>query len=150
MRPREHARSATPVGAGAWVADAEWPLNSPPPVTTIAWRLVHLATWTDIYRDCAFGAAELRYDTVVVPPTAAEAVAWLERAQSAFAAAVAAVPDDQFDEHRPTHWGEQAPIAGLAWQIVVEHLHHSAEIGVLRDLHRGHGRSDWWPEPLGS
>jgi hypothetical protein len=32
----------------------------------------------------------------------------------------------------------------------VERLHHSAEIGVLRDLHRGHGRSDWWPEPLGS
>jgi hypothetical protein len=58
--------------------------------------------------------------------------------------------DRELTETRPVHWGERRPVATLVWQIAVEHLHHSAEIGVLRDLHRGSGRSDWWPEPTGT
>lgn len=130
--------------------DDAWPLEAAPPLTTIAWRLVHLAVWTDVYRDCAFGTSGLRYDSIEVPATADAAVAWLEAAQDRFADAVAATPEDELDAPRPTHWGDTAPICGLVWQIAVEHLHHSAEIGVLRDLHRGRGRTDWWPEPLGS
>jgi hypothetical protein len=34
------------------------------------------------------------------------------------------------------------------WTIANEHLSHGSEIGALRDLYRGHARSDRIPEPI--
>jgi hypothetical protein len=147
VRRRRDARTSGACGVGDWVIDGEWPLTGPPPVTTIAFRVVHLAAWTDIYRDFTFGTASMSYLHIDVPGSATDAVAWLQRAQDAFAAAARAVPDAETWSMRPTHYGQQRPAGTLIWQIAVEHLHHSAEIGVLRDLRRGHARSDWWPEP---
>ena len=41
-------------GTGEWVCEDVWPPPAPLPVTTIAWRLVHLCAWTDVYRSYAF------------------------------------------------------------------------------------------------
>jgi hypothetical protein len=49
VRPRAVAVSPAPCGRGEWVIDGEWPLTTDPPLTTISWRIVHLAAWTDIY-----------------------------------------------------------------------------------------------------
>ena len=147
VRPRGKARSARPSGRGDWVIDGEWPLAGPPPITTIAWRLVHLAAWTAIYWDWTFAGATRSYDDFEVPGSATEAVLLLGRVQDEFASAVMRLTGSDLMEMRPVHWGEHYPIATLVWQIAVEHLHHSAEIGALRDLRRGAGRSDWWPEP---
>jgi DinB superfamily len=35
-------------GTGEFVCEDAFPAPEPPPVTTIAWRVVHLAAWTDI------------------------------------------------------------------------------------------------------
>jgi hypothetical protein len=150
VRRRGDAVSATPCGAGEWVIDGEWPLGRSAPFTTIGWRLVHLTAWTDIYCDWTFGTATLSYDNIDVPGDASAAVRSLSRSQDAFTAAVAAVDGASFGRERVAHWGETFPIGTLVWQIMVEHLHHSAEIGVLRDLRRGHGRTDAWPEPTTS
>lgn len=132
---------------GTWVIENPWPLTEPPPPTTIAWRLVHLAGWTDVYCSFTFGDATASFDTIEVPSRATDAVAWLARAQDAFERGALAVPDDTYDDLRPTHYGGRLSISLLVWQIAVEHLHHGAEIGVLRDLCRGQGRTDSWPEP---
>ena len=41
-------------GSGDFVCEDAWPPPSPLPTTTIAWRVVHLAAWTDLYRQFAF------------------------------------------------------------------------------------------------
>jgi hypothetical protein len=148
VRPRGRALSAQPSGRGEWVIDGEWPSSGPPPVTTIAWRVVHLAAWTAVYCDWTFATATRSYDDFEVPGHASAAVKVLHDTQEEFASAVAPLTNEDLLELRPAHWGAEYPVGALVWQIVVEHLHHSAEIGVLRDLHRGTGRVDSWPLPV--
>jgi hypothetical protein len=61
---------------------------------------------------------------------------------------VSALNDGDLDLLRPTHWGGEAMMGALVWTIAYEHLAHGSEIGALRDLHRGHARSDHIPEPI--
>lgn len=139
VRPRDRAGPGW--GVGYWVCEDPWPHPDPPPVTTIAWRLVHLCAWTDVYRDWTFGVARLRLPSLEVPGSAQAARQWLERAQDAFAAEVSKLVDADLEEPRPWHAGGMLPIGQLVEGIAVEHVHHGAEIGLLRDLHRGHARA---------
>src|SRR5262245_34976865 len=41
-------------GKGEFVCEDAWPPPSPLPVTTIAWRVIHLAAWTGVYRNWTF------------------------------------------------------------------------------------------------
>ena len=144
-------------GTGAFVCEDGWPPPEPVPIPTIAWRVVHLAAWTDIYRDWTFGAAAARLADFEVPGTAVDGLAWLRRAQDRFSSAVGALGDHELFELRPAHWGELLPVARLVTSMLTEHVHHIAEIGVLRDLFRGHARMQplprvsgpsWWlPQP---
>jgi hypothetical protein len=49
-------------GSGEWVIDYEVPDPKPAPVTTIAWRVVHIAAVNYLYWDYAFGSASIPYD----------------------------------------------------------------------------------------
>ena len=128
-------------GKGEFVCEDAFPAPEPLPVTTIAWRVIHLAAWTDIYRDFAF--TELRPDLndYDVPGDPASGLQWLHDAQDRFLAAVAALDETTVFEPRPAHWGESLPVVNLVTLMLTEHVHHIAEIGVLRDLHRGHART---------
>jgi hypothetical protein len=75
-----------------------------------------------------------------VPGTRDGLTGWLHSAQDRFSNAVAALDDSDLAALRPAHWGPQLPVHHLISTIAVEHIHHGAEIGVLRDLHRGHAR----------
>ena len=127
-------------GTGEWVCEDVWPPPEPLPVTTIAWRLVHLCAWTDVYRSYAFEDGSLGLPGFDVPGTAAGALDWFARSQRAFTAAVASLRDEDLDELRPAHWGGLLPIEFLVSTIAVEHVHHGAEITLLRDLRRGVAR----------
>jgi hypothetical protein len=144
-------------GKGEFICEDMWPPPDPLPVTTIAWRVIHLAAWNDIYVDWTFGDARLTLADLDVPGDRAGGVAWIEAAQERFATAVEALSDDEAFAYRPAHWGEDLPIARLVTSMINENVHHVAEIGVLRDLRRGRARSqpesppagpDWWqPRP---
>src|SRR6516225_5044510 len=43
IRPRDEARTAGAAGAADVVIDGEWPPPEPHPLTTIAWRMGHMA-----------------------------------------------------------------------------------------------------------
>ena len=109
-------------------------------MTTIAWRVIHLAAWTDVYRDWTFGDARLGLHDVEVPGDAASGLAWLYRAQDDFMESVDALDHTSVFELRPAHWGESLTVARLVSLMLVEHVHHIAEIGVLRDVRCGHAR----------
>lgn len=142
---RPHADVEHGWGAGDWQSEDSFPAPEPPPITTIGWRLVHLAAWTDIYRSFAFEDGTESLLRMDVPGTAAAAVAWLKLAQDRFVDALAQVAPSALDEPRPAHWGEQVPLSVLVGLIEIEHTHHGAEISLLRDLHRGAAHTVWWP-----
>jgi hypothetical protein len=128
-------------GTGEFVCEDAWPPPEPLPVPTIAWRVIHLAAWTDIYRHWTFGDERPTLLDAAVPGSASGGLAWLHDAQDRFMCAVDALDDVSVFDLRPAHWGESLPAVQLVTTMLTEHVHHIAEIGVLRDLHRGHART---------
>lgn len=126
-----------------WVADWQDPEPDPAPVTTIAWRMWHLAS------DCL--ADYLRASDVPRPiaPTGRDwygevepAVADLRAAALAFRATMAALGEDGLWAGMGPRWG---PFAESPWAALVVHAtdelaHHGAEIALLRDLYRWRAR----------
>ena len=121
---------------GRWAADYAEPDPDPPPLTTIGWRLVHVAECKLMYREYAFGPGKLTWDRIDSAHTAKDAIASLEEWHRALAADVYALDDSELDELRPTNWGERWPLWRIVWTMVHHDLHHGGEIGVLRDLYR--------------
>ena len=144
VRRREHA--ARGWGTGDWVCEDAWPPPDPLPVTSIAWRMAHLAAWTDVYRNWTFEDQSLGLAQFDVPGTRDGLAEWLWSAQDRFRAEVAALDEAQLADLRPAHYGPNLPIHRLVSGIAVEHVHHGAEIGLLRDLRRGHARVQ--PPPI--
>lgn len=61
--------------SGHWVVDYADPAPDPPTFTTIAWRLVHVGACKVMYHEYAFGPAELTWDRLEIPHTAAGMIA---------------------------------------------------------------------------
>lgn len=122
--------------AGRWVADYEQPDPEPPPFTTIAWRLTHVATCKVMYHEYAFGARTMTWDTLEVPHNVAAAVEMLEEGQRLLEADLRSLGESDLDAARLTNWGELWPAWRIFWTMAQHDLAHGAEIGVLRDLYR--------------
>jgi hypothetical protein len=132
---RDEHRAASADGSGEWVIDYEVPNPDPAPVTTIAWRLVHVAAVNVLYWDYAFGPATATFD-LELPGTAAGAARWLAESQRAIADAIAGIGDPDLDRPCRTNWGDVWPLHRIVGTLTVEQLHHGAEISLLRDLYR--------------
>jgi hypothetical protein len=148
LRPRA-AAVAGGWGKGDWVVEDVWPPPDPVPVTTIAWRLCHLTAWTDIYRRWTFTDERPTLADQTAPGTAAEGVQLLIDVQDAYMADVATLTADEVFDLRPAHRGESLPIAKLVTLMLAENIHHVAELGVLRDLRRGHASRQPLPRAPG-
>ncbi len=118
-----------------WIEDYADPAPHPPPFTTIAWRLVHVAACKVMYYEYAFGPGRLTWDRLVIPHAAATAIGWLEEGHTKLQTALEGLTDADLDERRATNWGEQWPIWQIFWAMISHDLHHGAEIGCLRDLY---------------
>jgi hypothetical protein len=130
---------------GRWDHHYEEPDPVPAPFTTIAWRLTHLAMCKVMYHEHAFGAAELTWDTIETPGTAAATIAELERGHALLVEDLAALGDADLGAPVSTNWGETWPAWRIFWTMIDHDSHHGGEIGVLRDLFRSRpigGRAD--------
>jgi hypothetical protein len=134
LHRRSEVRASRVAGGGEWVIDDEW-ISPPTPVTTIAWRTVHVAAVNYVYWDHAFGAAAATFD-LEMPSTASDAVAWLAASQQPLLDSLRSLSDDDLDAPRLTNWGEQWPTSRIFKTLINEQVHHGAEISLLRDLYR--------------
>lgn len=124
---------------GGFAQDGQWPEPVPPPVTTIAWRLMHIAVGCFGDRTALFfdGPAP---DPKHLPGTAEAALSYLDSAYHRWHGAIAAL--DEAGLARPLGKGRRHdafaddPMAALIVHINREVMHHGGEIGVLRDLYR--------------
>jgi hypothetical protein len=142
IRPRADTRTKMPAGAGDLVLDFEYPEPSPPPVTTIAWRLGHVTIGVFAQRNAShFGGPPASYDTVVWPGDARSALAALDDAYTRWVTGVRSLDADGLARAVGPAEGPFAdlPYADLVLHINREAIHHLAEVLVLRDLYRaGH------------
>lgn len=141
---RARALCTTPASAGAGDVVIEYavPAPSPPPVTTIGWRLAHLTAGVFGARASAHfgppGEPPFGYGTVHWSLRADEALALLDRQYERWIEGVATLGD----EGLATACGEaegpfaEHPMATLVLHIHREAIHHLAEVALLRDLYR--------------
>ena len=128
--------SVRPGDAGRWVMDYVVPGPEPAPVTTIAWRMQHIAHGNWMYWEHSFGPAAKTFFDLPNFGTAEEAIADLVASQQRVTSTLADVDDEGLDEERPTHFGVTWPARRVLATLVEEQVHHGAEIGLLRDLYR--------------
>lgn len=121
---------------GRWTYDYEIPHPHPSPLTTIGWRLIHIASCKIMYHEYAFGAGMLTFPELVIPHTAAEAVRWLQQGHDLLKAALAQSNDITLEQPALTNWGEWLPTWRIFWILISHDIQHGAEIGCLRDLYR--------------
>ena len=75
------------VGPGRYRPDWQWPPPSPPPVTTIAWRICHIGgPVLGLRANSHFGDGALTVETLEWPGTAAAAIAFVDREYAAWKA----------------------------------------------------------------
>jgi hypothetical protein len=139
VRPRADAVGNDSLGGGDLVLDYSSPEPSPPPVTTIAWRLAHIARSCLAVRTAShFGGPPAEPETWVFAGTAVAALEQLDTAYDAWSAGVESLGEEGLD--RPCGPAEgfyaDAPLADLVLHINRELIHHGAEICLLRDLYR--------------
>jgi hypothetical protein len=140
LRRRGQARTSRVTGKGEWVLEWEWPEPTPPPVTTIAWRMCHLAQWQLMRYDYTFGSHALAIEDIAWPATARDAVAFLRGSFTQWRTAVAGMTAEDLDQvgrsQMPYGLDPKVPFDSLLAWTNAEFTHRAAEIGCLRDLYR--------------
>ena len=139
VRPRANAKAPVLGGSGDYVSEFAFPEPDPAPVTTIAWRLVHLIVGVFGARNAShFGGPAIDYFTYDHPATAAAALADLDAASDCWIAGVRALDDDELMRAAGSAEGPYAsyPMAALVLHIHREVIHHGSEVLLLRDLYR--------------
>ena len=121
---------------GTWGYDYQIPPPQPAPLTTIGWRLVHIAACKIMYFEYAFGPGKLTFPELVIPHTAADAVTWLEQGHALLTDALAQCTSSTLEQPARTNWGELLPTWRIFWILISHDIQHGAEIGCLRDLYR--------------
>ncbi|MDF6022867.1 DinB family protein [Streptomyces sp. JH34] len=140
--PGPHATFLT--GAGGWGRDtAPFPHPSPPPFTTLAWRLSHLSEMLALRADHTAGGHGMTRDDYRVAGDAAEALADFGASAAAWRAALLGADDAALDtvgySTYPYGSDPEDPFLETVWWVNQEVLHHGAEIALLRDLYRARG-----------
>jgi len=120
-----------------WQIDYDYPTPVPPPMTTIAWRLVHIANGNWIRWEHAFGPGARMFPDLPVPGSAAAAITYWDSSQRPIQEWLHQASDPDLDDVRPTPEGEPRPAGHTVTILLDEQIHHGAEIGVLRDLYAG-------------
>src|SRR5918993_1180959 len=107
-----------------WQIDHDFPAPDPPPVTTIAWRLVHLANGNWIRWEHAFGPGKRMFPDLEVPGDAAGAIAYWRASREPVTAWLAGAGDADLAAVRPTPLADPIP-AGITVRILLdEQIHH--------------------------
>jgi hypothetical protein len=135
---------------GEYHLDGELPEPTPPPVTTIAWRMVHIGVGFAAKAGAFFGDSNVPADASMfdprripshLPGSAAEGVAFLDRVHAWWTDGVAVLSDEEMATSlgpRGAYFAND-PMAALVAHINRETMHHGAEIALLRDLYRATG-----------
>ncbi len=120
---------------GSWTYPYDFSPPEPHPVTTIGWRLVHVAADNWIYTEHAFGPGARNFPDLRVPGTADEVLADWRASREPIEAWLDGAGDEDLAELRPSHLGKPLAAGEVMAILLDEQIHHGAEIALLRDLY---------------
>jgi hypothetical protein len=115
---------------------------------SILGTLKHTAGWSHVYRSYAFDANPRHWHEIdwphglrdtIIPSEQylAEVIDWFDQAHRRWLEDLGAIKDDQLDEPRPLHWGEQAPLYDIVVMIAGHHIYHAGELNQVLSICRG-------------
>jgi hypothetical protein len=129
-------------GDHGWTYDYTPEPLEPPPFTTIAWIMCHVASTADMYLCCVRSGKpeglDRSWDDLPVPSTCRAMAGYVFRALAAARAYLIAIPEQEvtLELNRPTPapWGEVRPTYLNLWGGIIEHtLQHAMQIAVRRE-----------------
>lgn len=124
------------VDDGQYELDFSRPEPTPPPLTTIAWRLCHIIGPVFAARNATlFGAPSFDAETFAWPGTAANALDMLDGQYVTWRDGVEGLDEGDLEREVVQRFFT-ATTAALILHIHREVIHHGAEIALLRDLYR--------------
>ena len=108
----------------------------------------HATGWSHVYHSYAFEPQPRHWNDTdwprglrdTIEPTQDyldEVIAWLRLSHQEWMASLASVGEDEIEELRPEHWGEQAPLFDIVVIIAQHHCYHAGEINYLLSMARG-------------
>jgi hypothetical protein len=127
-------------GQGIWRMDGvgvDLPPAEPPPITTIAWRIGHVAGMAiGGFASMAFGDGSLTVGNLSVPGRAAQVPEYCAEHYRAWRDGIGAVDEDRWWQPLGEKWGpyKEDSTVDLVLHVLDEVAHHGGEIGLLRDL----------------
>jgi DinB superfamily len=137
IRPRGEATTRHAAGAGGTVMDFVVRPPDPPPFTTIAWRMAHIAVGVFGARASNhFGDGSVDEASTDWPLTAAGGLELLDQHHDAWVDGVSALDAEALARPCGPAEGPYAeyPMATLVLHINREAVHHGAEIALMLDL----------------
>lgn len=126
---------ADPDHPSGWTYPYDFNPPTPHPMTTIGWRLVHIAAANWIYTEHAFGSGVRNFSDLPVHGTATEVLADWRASRVPVQVWLDAATDEDLTEMRPSHLGEPLTGGEVIRILLDEQTHHGAEIALLRDLY---------------
>jgi hypothetical protein len=110
--------------------------------------LKHAAGWSHVYHSYAFDAAPKHWDAVAWPrglrdtivkseEYVDEVIEWFRLAHRQWMDDLSSIEDEQIDEMRPLHWGEEAPLYDIMVMIAGHHIYHAGELNQVLSISRG-------------
>ena len=126
--------------SGSWSMDYPHAHSDTPPMTTIAWRLLHITHGNHIYWEHAFGPGRRNFTDLAIMGSAETSCADLGASQRRLTETLASIDHASLDSDVPTQFGEAWPARRVFDVLLVEQVHHGAEISLLRDLQRGRAK----------
>ena len=139
--------SLRPDENGLYQVETVQPEPKPAPVTTIGWRLMHLASNMYFRSSTFFGDGSVpedatmfdpRHQPASVPGTAKEGIEFLDHAYGRWHGSLA----ESSEEELATPLGQKGayfakdPMSALVLHVNREMMHHGGEVLLLRDLYR--------------
>jgi uncharacterized damage-inducible protein DinB len=110
--------------------------------------LKHAAGWSHVYRSYAFDESPKHWkdvdwpdglrDTVIKSEAyVSSIIEWFRGAHQQWIKDLKALDDDQMEELRRLHWGEQLPLFDIVAMIARHHVYHAGELNQVLSICRG-------------
>ncbi|HYJ69688.1 MAG TPA: DinB family protein [Nocardioidaceae bacterium] len=120
---------------GGWSYPYDFDPPRPHPMTSIGWRLVHIAADNWIYMEHAFGPGERNFPDLEVHGTADEVLANWWASTEPVSRWLRSATDGALKQLRRSHLGDPLSAGEVMRILIDEQTHHGAEVALLRDLY---------------
>jgi hypothetical protein len=120
---------------GGWSYPYDFDPPRPHPMTSIGWRLVHIAADNWVYMEHAFGPGERNFPDLEVHGTADEVLANWWASTESVSRWLRSATDGALKQLRPSPLGDPLSAGEVMRILIDEQTHHGAEVALLRDLY---------------